>query len=177
MTIGVLALQGDFHEHLESLQHYDVEGVQVRNKSDLAQVDALIMPGGESTTMSKLLLSTGLDKDIIRRAKGGMPIWGTCAGVILLAKNQLGLLDIAVERNSYGRQIDSFKADLSLNRGEIKAFFIRAPKITKLGRWEQVIIEYKGDPVMIQRKNILASTFHSELKYPNLVLEYFLKMI
>ncbi len=196
MIIGVLALQGDFKEHLRSMTQHGVSGVEVRNPSDLEQVQALIMPGGESTTMAKLLVSSGLDKKIVQRAKEGMPIWGTCAGAILLAKHvispvpletNLGLMDITVERNSYGRQTESFQAEIDFvdvpirkfvnkDLGRPSVFFIRAPRITKVGKGVKVLATYKGDPVLVRQRNILASTFHSELIGVNDVLKYFVQM-
>jgi 5'-phosphate synthase pdxT subunit len=183
MTIGVLALQGDFKEHLRSLAEHGVQGMEIRSIADLQKVDALILPGGESTTMAKLLLSTGLDKAIRGRVQKGMPIWGTCAGAILLAKNvisplpletTLGLLDMTIERNSYGRQAESFIGEIQFVDSHGKAFhdkashrsdvfFIRSPRIIKLGRGIKVLARYKRDPVLVQKAHILASTFHSEL--------------
>ncbi len=217
MTIGVLSLQGDFKEHLRSIAEHGLLGMEVRNPHDLEQVQALIMPGGESTTMAKLLISSGLDKKIVQRANEGLPIWGTCAGAILLAKHvispvvletNLGLIDITVERNSYGRQTESFQAEINFTDAPIRkfvdsdvweqnqktklfiqekavskdlgrpsVFFIRAPRITKVGRGVKVLATHKGDPVLIRQKNILASTFHSELSGKNVVLEYFFILI
>jgi 5'-phosphate synthase pdxT subunit len=182
--VGVLALQGDFKEHLESLKQHRVKGIEIRTKEDLRQVDALILPGGESTTIAKLLLSTGLDQAIVQRVKEGMPVWGTCAGAILLAKkvitnvpleSELKLIDVEIERNSYGRQSDSFITSLDLGGKTFDAFFIRAPRITKMGKGVKVILEYKKDPVMVRSKNILLSTFHPELSSSNPVLQYFLQ--
>jgi len=185
--VGVLALQGDFKEHLASLERHGVNGLEVRTKDDLRKVEALILPGGESTTISKLLVSTGLDEAIINRIKQGMPVWGTCAGAILLSKNvitpvpletSLQLIDVEMERNSYGRQSESFIADLKLQEGEsFQASFIRAPRVTKVGRGVKVLMEYKKDPVLLRSRNVLISTFHSELFYPNRVLEFFLKEV
>ena len=184
MFIGVLALQGDFKEHLRSLVEHGAQGLEVRTTEDLKKVDALILPGGESTTMAKLLLSTGLDKAIRVRVQKGMPIWGTCAGAILLAKNvisplpletRLGLLDMTIERNSYGRQAESFAKEIEFvesHRSEV--FFIRSPRIIKIGRGIKVLARYKRDPVLVQKGHILASTFHSELGTHNHVLEMFL---
>jgi 5'-phosphate synthase pdxT subunit len=184
MVVGVLALQGDFKEHLNSLERYQMKGMEVRNKVDLQKVDALIMPGGESTTISKLLVSTGLGDDIISRVKGGMPVWGTCAGGILLAKRVLSnvpletnlkLIDLEIERNSYGTQADSFVASFDFADEHCLAFFIRAPRITSVGKGVKVLLEYKKDPILVQSKNVLISTFHSELSSSNPVLKYFLQ--
>jgi 5'-phosphate synthase pdxT subunit len=182
--IGVLALQGDFKEHLASLEKLKVHALEIRTKEDLQKVEALIMPGGESTTIAKLLLSTGLDQAIVQRVKEGMPVWGTCAGAILLAKKvitnvpletQLKLIDVEIERNSYGRQSDSFITSLDLEGETFDAFFIRAPRITKIGKGVKMILEYKKDPVLVRSKNILLSTFHPELSSSNPVLQYFLQ--
>lgn len=224
LVIGVLSVQGDFKEHLESLYRYGVEGLEVRTKEDLKKVDALILPGGESTTIAKLLLSTGLDEEIRARSKKGMPVWGTCAGAILLAKSvissvpletTLGLIDIEAERNSYGRQAESFSTEIEFQGKKSEVFFIRAPRIKIMqnvkfkmkndsrreqvrdssarleyepqSEWKknkarndarvQILLKYKGDPVLVRSKNVLVSTFHSELGYRNVVLEYFLEMI
>lgn len=183
MVIGILALQGDFREHLESLKRYKVKALEVRTKEDLKKVDGLILPGGESTAIAKQLVSTGLDEAICERVKKKMPVWGTCAGAILLAKNvvspvplstQLRLIDVTIERNSYGRQTESFKASLSLHGKAFDGYFIRAPRITKVGKGVKVLMKWKGDPVLLQSGSVLISTFHSELRHPNLVLEYFL---
>lgn len=184
MKIGVLALQGDFKEHLASLARYHVQGLEVRTPEDLKQVDALILPGGESTTMAKLMLSTGLDSAIRARVKAGMPVWGTCAGAILLAKKvhsqvpldaHLSLIDIEIERNSYGRQTESFAVELTFGKQKINAFFIRAPRILSTGRWVEVLAKHKGDPVLVKTKKVLVSTFHTELSSPNPLLELFLR--
>lgn len=184
MFIGVLALQGDFKEHLTSLEGYQVNGMEVRNKEDLAKVNALIMPGGESTSISKLLVSTGLGEEIISRVKGGMPVWGTCAGGILLAKKVLSyvplemhlkLIDLEIERNSYGTQTDSFVASFDFADEHCLAFFIRAPRIISVGKGVKILLEYKKDPILVRSKNILISTFHSELSSSNPVLKYFLQ--
>lgn len=181
--IGVLALQGDFREHLESLQRLKIEAREIRSKDDLKQVDALIMPGGESTVMAKLLVSSGLDEAIKSRIKSGMPVWGTCAGAILLAKNiisdiplETGIkaMDMEIERNSYGRQADSFILPMEFSGKPFQAFFVRAPRITKIGRGIKVLMEYKKDPILVRSKNILVSTFHPELSLKNPVLEYFI---
>jgi len=183
--IGVLALQGDFSDHLLSLEKHGVEGMEVRTKVDLSKVDALIFPGGESTTISQLMNSSGLDKAIISRSKEGMPLWGTCAGAILLAKKvykkgaletHLGLLDIEIERNSYGRQTESFSATIEIDGNGTEVLFIRAPRILKTGRWVKTLASYKKDPVMVRTKKILATCFHSELRYPDPILIYFLLM-
>lgn len=185
-TVGVLALQGDFAQHLASLQHMGVEGFEVREKADLKRVSGLILPGGESTTIAKLLKSTGLDLAVQQRVKAGMPVWGTCAGAILLAKKvdslipletQLSLIDVDITRNAYGRQTESFRQRLSFAGEKFPAFFIRAPKITRLGRGVKVLVEDRGNPVCVQQKQVMISTFHSELEGENPVLKSFLMMV
>ncbi|MGE3278521.1 MAG: pyridoxal 5'-phosphate synthase glutaminase subunit PdxT [Candidatus Altimarinota bacterium] len=185
MMVGVLSLQGDFKEHLASLEQHGMKGLEVRTKDDLRRVDALILPGGESTTISKLLVSTGLDEAIVDRVQKGMPVWGTCAGAILLSKKvitnvpldtHLKLIDVEMERNSYGRQTESFITALEWDQDSFQAFFIRAPRVRKVGRGVKVLLEYKNDPVLLRSKNVLISTFHTELFFPNRVLEYFVRM-
>lgn len=185
-TVGVLALQGDFAQHVHSLEQQGVEVVLVKLPTDLKDLDGLIIPGGESTTIAKLLKSTKLDEAIKSRIKTGMAVWGTCAGAILMAKTvhskvpldaQLGVMDVEIERNAYGRQKDSFLTQLKLNGNSFEAFFIRAPRVLTCGRWEKVLLEHKGDPVMVQRKKLLLTTFHSELSENDPVLSYFLGLL
>ncbi|MEK6943241.1 MAG: pyridoxal 5'-phosphate synthase glutaminase subunit PdxT [Nanoarchaeota archaeon] len=185
MKIGVLALQGDFKDHIKILNKLNVDAVEVRLPEDLSKADGLIIPGGESTTIGKLLLSSGLMAAIIKRCKKGMPIYGTCAGAILLAKKiegnsqpSLRLLDISVRRNDYGRQIDSFETELNLkNIGKVHGIFIRAPIISKVGKDVEVLGKEKNNPVLVQQDNLLASTFHPELAGDKRVHEYFVRMI
>ncbi len=175
-TVGVLALQGDFEAHRKALERAGARAVEVRTKDQLAHVDGLIIPGGESTTMLKLLDIEGLTDDV--RAFGEKkPIYGTCAGAILLAREvthppgtryepqqSLGLMDISVERNAYGRQIDSRIAKIPVNGGgEMEAVFIRAPIIRKIGKDARVIAEYQGDPVWVEQGRHMVTTFHPEL--------------
>jgi 5'-phosphate synthase pdxT subunit len=185
MIVGVLALQGDFEEHIVSLENHKVKSKEIRTIAELKEVDALILPGGESTVIAKLMKSSGLDEAIISRVQDGMPVWGTCSGAILLANQvkspvlldtQLSLLDIDIERNAYGRQSDSFKTNLEVPGGSQKVYFIRAPKIHRKGKGIKVLSKYKTDPVMLRSKNVLVTTFHSELTESNRVLEYFLGM-
>lgn len=184
MTVGVLALQGDFKEHMQSLARLHVQSAEVRTIEDLQKVDALILPGGESTTIAKLLLSTGLDSAISQRIQEGMPVWGTCAGAILLAKKihslvpldtSIGVFDGEIERNSYGRQTESFITDLNSEIGSIDAAFIRAPKILSFAQESEVLASYQNDPVLVQQNKVLISTFHSEVFASDPVLSYFLK--
>ncbi len=190
MTIGVLALQGDFHEHrvmIENIEGHEV--TEVRTIEDLNQVQGLIIPGGESTTIGKLLKKTGLDQAIIERAKSGMPVYGTCAGAIIVAKSitgaqqahHLALIDIEIQRNAYGRQLDSFITDLEVDPKvsdrPVKSVFIRAPIITQIGVNVQVLAKYEEDPVLVQEGNILVSSFHPELTKDDSIHRYFLKIV
>ena len=188
-TIGVLALQGDYKAHAKQLKMLGVKAVEVRLPKDLEGLDALILPGGESTTMDKLIDRFGLRQPLTDFCKS-KPVWGTCAGMIMLSKkvedNQsnvtpLGILDIDVLRNGYGRQLFSFvdKVDVNLGNGTSKlaATFIRAPKITRLGKDVKVLGKFQSDPVLILQKNILASSFHTELSEDTTLLNYFLTMV
>jgi len=169
--IGVLALQGDFEAHEKALARAGAEPVQLRSAADLQQVDGLIIPGGESTTMMKLLEEEKL-LDPLRDFGLEHPIFGTCAGAILLASEvtrpsqpSLGLMDIDVERNAYGRQLDSRIAHLRPEGtgAELEAVFIRAPKIRRVGRDAKVLAQYEGDPVLVEQGRHLVATFHPEL--------------
>jgi len=195
MKVGVLSLQGDFREHLQALKKLGVAGKGVRTVEDLEGVDGLIIPGGESTTIFNLMEQSGLYSEIKRRGAKGLAIYGTCAGAILLAKeivrdnynynynynylgNPLGLIDISIKRNAYGRQVDSFEAELKIKGlGAFRAIFIRAPKIVRVGPQVEVLAEHDSLPVMAQQKNILVSSFHPELTDDLRVHEYFLKLI
>jgi 5'-phosphate synthase pdxT subunit len=174
-TVGVLALQGAFAVHEQRLRESGVAARQVRTPDDLARVDALVMPGGESTTMSKLLTTSGLFDVVASRIDGGMPVFGTCAGMILLATDVLdgrpdqrsfGVIDIAVRRNGYGRQIDSFEADLdvpSVGDRPFHGVFIRAPKVERVGDGVEVLSEHDGVPVLLRRGRVSVASFHPEL--------------
>jgi 5'-phosphate synthase pdxT subunit len=184
--IGVLALQGAFERHQRVFQKLGVDAVQVRMPADLAEVDALVMPGGESTTMSQLLESSELFEPISLRIKQGLPVFGTCAGMILLSKkildgrdDQLSFeaIDIDVQRNAYGRQIDSFEAEIKIDSldNSFNAVFIRAPRIVSLGSDVQALA-YCGDDVVLARQdNILVASFHPELANDVRLHELFLK--
>lgn len=172
--IGVLALQGDFLEHYQILKKIkSIQPVYVKNISNLADLSGLIIPGGESTTIGKLLNLSKLDKAIKKLAKNGLGIYGTCAGCVLLANKvdspySLKLIDIEVKRNAYGRQLDSFSTSMGL--------FIRAPKIVKiLSKKVQILKKYKHDIILAQQNNILAGTFHPELTKNTKIHEYFIK--
>jgi len=174
-TVGVLALQGAFAVHEQRLRECGVRARQVRTPDDLARVDALVMPGGESTTMSKLLTTSGLFDVLASRIEGGMAVFGTCAGMILLATDVLdgrpdqrsfGAIDIAVRRNGYGRQVDSFEADLDVPSAGDRPFhgvFIRAPKVERVGPDVEVLAEYQGVPVLLRRGRVSVASFHPEL--------------
>jgi 5'-phosphate synthase pdxT subunit len=172
--IGVLALQGAFGSHQQRLAELGVATRQVRTPHDLAGVDALVMPGGESTTMSKLLLSSGLFDPIDERIRAGMPVFGTCAGMILLATEVLdgrpdqrsfGAIDLTVQRNGYGRQLDSFETDLVVSSiaGTFHGVFIRAPKVVRVGESVEVLAEHEGVPVLARSGPITVASFHPEL--------------
>jgi len=181
--VGVLALQGDFEKHERALQRAGAEAVQVRTAEELASVDALVIPGGESTTMLKLLDIMEL-KEPLREFVENKPVFGTCAGAILLAKDVLnpsqesfGALDLTVERNAYGRQIDSRVAKIPYNGGEMEAVFIRAPIIRRTGPGVKVLAEYAGDPVLVEQGRHLVATFHPELTEDTQVHKLFLSKI
>ena len=172
-TIGVLALQGAFREHCQRLRSIGVATREVRLPVHLDGLDGLVIPGGESTTIARLLQRFGLQDPLREQAKAGFPIWGTCAGAILLGdavpgldRPPLGLLPIAVERNAYGRQVDSFETDLdvpALGAKPFHAVFIRAPRIAGLGTGVEVLARHEDDPVIVRRGPLLATTFHPEL--------------
>lgn len=169
-TVGVLALQGDFEAHRKALERAGAKALEVRTADQLAQCDGLIIPGGESSTMLKLLEIEGLT-DAVRDFGNRKPIYGTCAGAILLAHEvthppqaSLDLMDISVERNGYGRQVDSRIAKVPVNDGgEFEAVFIRAPIIRKVGGGANVLASYQGDPVWVEQGRHMVTTFHPEL--------------
>jgi pyridoxal 5'-phosphate synthase pdxT subunit len=184
--VGVLALQGDFEAHERALKRAGAEVVQVRTPDDLNRVQGLIIPGGESTTMMKLLDETGMKQPLLDFA-GQKPVFGTCAGAILVAKEvtnpvqeALGVMDIDVERNAYGRQLDSRIANIDpagLSGGEMEAVFIRAPVIRRVGKAVNVLARYNGDPVLVEQGKHMVSTFHPELTSDARVHELFLSKI
>ena len=185
LIIGVLGLQGDFREHLRVLERLGVSAKDVRKPGDLEGLDGLILPGGESTTIARLLKESGLWDELRERGQSGLPLYGTCAGLILLAKEiledrpkGLGLLDITVDRNAYGRQVDSFEADIEIRGiGPFHAVFIRAPKVIRWGPDVDVLAEYDDSPVLLRQGRILASSFHPELTDDTRVHEYFLQLV
>ena len=173
MKIGVLALQGDFREHLDTLADIGVEGVAVRMPSDLDGVSGLILPGGESTTMRRLIERWGLGQPILDLAGRGAPLFGTCAGMIVVARDIAGeppilpLLDITVQRNAFGRQLDSFEADLSvpvLGEKPVHGVFIRAPVVERTGPDVDILSRLDdGRIVAVRERNVIATAFHPEL--------------
>jgi 5'-phosphate synthase pdxT subunit len=184
--VGVLALQGDFREHLTALRACEVEGVPVRLASDLEAVDALILPGGESTTMAHLM-DPALKQSIQQRAAAGMPVMGTCAGMILMAREiqdgrpdqePLKLIDIGVRRNAYGRQIDSFEADVASPAigGSAPAVFIRAPQVTQHSPDVEELARHGDQTVAVKQGNRLALAFHPELTPDRRWHQYFLSL-
>jgi 5'-phosphate synthase pdxT subunit len=171
-AVGVLALQGDFREHLKVLSDIGVDGTPVRIESELTQVDALIIPGGESTTIGKLADRFGLIEPLRERIDAGMPVYGTCAGMIFLAssvtegeQHLLGVLDVVVARNAWGRQNESFEEEVEIAGFDrpFPAVFIRAPWVAKLGDEVEVLATISGHPVMVRQGSILATSFHPEL--------------
>jgi pyridoxal 5'-phosphate synthase pdxT subunit len=190
MTVGILALQGDFREHERTLRGIGAPTLQVRLPKHLEQVDRLIIPGGESTTIGKLLVLYNLLEPIRERARRGMPLWGTCAGAILMAKQiaegrpegqpALALMDIVARRNAFGRQLDSFETDLAIPQiGEepLRAVFIRAPALESLGAAVTVLAQLAdGRIVAAQQARLLATAFHPELTGDDRLHRYFLEL-
>ena len=188
MKIGVLALQGDFDRHAKALARCGVEAVEVRKPEQLADVDGLIMPGGESTTLLKLMDEWGFVPALQKFHAGGRPIFGTCAGLILLARDvegpkqaSLGFIDLAVERNAYGRQRESFEArgtaTLEGRATPVEMVFIRAPRIRRVGAGVETLARHGDEPVMARQGSILVATFHPELTDDPTVHEYFCDMV
>jgi 5'-phosphate synthase pdxT subunit len=172
MKAGVLALQGDFHEHAAILEDLGATPVLVRTADELAEVDCLAIPGGESTTMGRLARIHGLVEPVRDRAQAGMPLLGTCAGMIVMAREVeggeplLSLMDIRVTRNAYGRQLDSFEAEVerhALGGGPLRGVFIRAPIVDRLGEDVEVLAEHEGSPVAVAQGRLIAAAFHPEL--------------
>ncbi len=186
LVVGVLALQGAFSRHQDALTELGVATQQVRTPQDLEAVNALVMPGGESTTMSQLLESSEIFEPLAKRVEEGMAVFGTCAGMILLAKKIIdgrddqtpfGAIDIEVQRNAYGRQVDSFEADIDVDslKSPFHAVFIRAPRIASLGSQVKVLAYCGEDVVLAQQNNILVASFHPELTNDIRLHELFLK--
>ena len=181
-VVGVLSLQGAFAAHIECVESLGVSALEVRTPEQLQNVDALVMPGGESSTMSQLLLSSGLFEAIAQRLAEGMPTFGTCAGMILLASEVLdgrsdqrsfGAIDISVRRNAFGRQIDSFESEIETPFGDFRGVFIRAPRIERVGTDVEVIGRLGNEPVLVRQGNVLAASFHPELSGDARLHDYF----
>ncbi len=188
MLIGVLALQGAFREHEYMIRACgDIETRQIRLPGQLEGIDGLIIPGGESTTMGKLMADYGFLDPIRERAGQGLPVFGTCAGLIMLARDingsnqpRIGLMDMLVERNAFGRQVDSFEDDIEvpcLGAEPFRAVFIRAPYIMKVGAGVEVLAEYGGRIVAAREGRLLAAAFHPELTSDKRMHEYFLNIV
>lgn len=184
VKIGVLALQGAFAAHAECLQAVGVETLEVRNTGDLDRVGALLMPGGESSTMSHLLLTSGLFGPVGERIASGMPVFGTCAGMILLASEVLdgrpdqvnfSAIDISVRRNAFGRQVDSFERAVDTPMGDFLGVFIRAPRIERVGEGVEIVGSLGDEPVLVRRDNVLAASFHPELTGDARLHRYFVE--
>ena len=188
LTVGVLALQGDVREHLAALDQLGVRGVAVRRASELEHVDALILPGGESTTMSRLLDVFDLRETLERRLHDGMPAYGSCAGMILLAtkildgrpdQEPLHALDITVRRNAFGRQVDSFEGQLDITgiEGAVPGVFIRAPWVEEVGADVEVLAWVAKHPVAVRQGPVLATSFHPEISGDIRVHRYFVDLV
>ena len=185
MQVGVLALQGAFAAHSDCLTSIGVQSIEVRTPEQLHSVDALLMPGGESSTMSQLLESSGLFDPISARIAAGMPVFGTCAGMILLASEILdgrsdqrsfSAIDISVRRNAFGRQVDSFEGAINSSIGDFHGVFIRAPRIERVGDEVEVLGSIHNEPVLVRQGNVLAASFHPELSNDARLHEYFISI-
>ncbi|MCI0634131.1 MAG: pyridoxal 5'-phosphate synthase glutaminase subunit PdxT [Actinobacteria bacterium] len=182
MKAGVLALQGDFREHARAFAELGASPIEVRTPEDLSRVDCLAIPGGESTTISKLARSAELVEPVIERANAGMPILGTCAGMIVMAERVIGLeplfplVDMAVERNAYGRQVDSFEADLDVEGVDhpVRGVFIRAPIVRDIGPEVRVLARHEDAPVVLEQGKLVVASFHPELVGETRLHEYLL---
>ena len=194
MRVGVLALQGDFREHISALTHCDVKATEVRRVSELEKIDALIIPGGESTTIVSLAKTFEMFEPIKERIASGMPTYGSCAGMIMLAdhivaakegQETFGGINITVRRNAFGRQVDSFESDISapeISSSPIRAVFIRAPWVEKVGENVHVLANYKGSDgldhvVAVRQGHLLATAFHPEITDDFSVHQYFLQEV
>jgi pyridoxal 5'-phosphate synthase pdxT subunit len=176
-SIGVLALQGGFEAHAKVLARLDITAREVRTPADLEGLDALIIPGGESTTIGLGIEREGLAQPLIDFAQSGKPVLGTCAGMITLDRDHLGVLDIGVRRNAFGRQLASFETQLSFDGATIDAVFIRAPWVEDFGEDVEVLAEVEGHPVAVRQGNILAVAFHPELSEETVLHEWLLDRV
>ena len=166
MVVGVLAIQGDFEAHSKIVEALGAEAREVRTPGHLDGLDALIIPGGESTTMTLGIAREGLEEPLREFVRSGKPTLGTCAGLIMLDREHLGLLDVTARRNAFGRQRQSFEADLDVkdfNGGPLRAVFIRAPWVEETGEGVEVLAEIDGHPVAVRQDNVLAVAFHPEI--------------
>ena len=189
MKVGVLALQGDVREHISSLIACGVEAIPVRRESEIQTIDALVLPGGESTTIAQLSEVFGIYDLLKQRISSGMPVYGSCAGMILLAteildakvgQKSFGGLDISVRRNAFGRQVDSFESDIEFADGSselIRAVFIRAPWVEKVGDAVQVLASIDSHPVAVRSRTALATSFHPELTRDHRIHRYFIEHV
>ena len=194
MRVGVLALQGDFREHINALTHCQVEAVEIRRVSELEKIDALIIPGGESTTIVSFAKTFEIFEPIKKRIASGMPTYGSCAGMIMLAdhivaakdgQETFGGIDITVRRNAFGRQVDSFESDIlapAISGSPIRAVFIRAPWVEKVGKNVEVLASYEGSDgvahaVAVRQDHLLATAFHPEITDDYSVHRYFLEKV
>ena len=187
MNIGVLSFQGGVSEHLKQIKQLGANGIEVKTEADLNNIDAIILPGGESTTMGKLLNITGMMEPLRDKIKAGLPTWGTCAGMILLAKEienddrrHIALMDITVKRNAFGSQIDSFttkKVIKEVSPKELELVFIRAPYITEIKDNVKVFCTVDNNIVGVKQENMIATSFHPELTNDTTFLKYFLEKV
>ena len=189
MKVGVLALQGDVREHIDSLLSCEIDAVPVRRASEIESIDALVLPGGESTTIAQLAEVFGIFDLIKNKINSGMPVYGSCAGMILLAdqildakqgQKSFGGLDITVRRNAFGRQVDSFESDIAFDDGSdqlIRAVFIRAPWVEKVSDTVQVLASIDSHPVAVRSKTALATSFHPEITGDNRIHRYFIEQV
>jgi 5'-phosphate synthase pdxT subunit len=188
MKVGVLGLQGDVREHVRAVESAGAHAIVVKRPHEVDFVDGLVIPGGESTTIGKLLDRFGLLEPIAQRASAGMPLYGTCAGLILMARDVVGaedvphklaVLDVAVRRNAYGRQVDSFETDLEVAGldGAFRAVFIRAPAIERAHDRVEVLARHDGAPVLVRQGRLLASSFHPEMTGDARIHELFVDMV
>lgn len=186
MVIGVSGIQGDFREHKWMIEKLGIETYVVRTPEDLEKVDGLIIPGGESTTMIRIMKRIGLFDALKEKILKGFPVYGTCAGLIVLAKEienypqeSLGVIDIKVRRNAYGRQVDSFEEYIEINGFDrpFKAIFIRAPRVEAWGEWVETLAFLDNHPIMLRQNNVLVTSFHPELTDDTRIHEYFVQMV
>jgi 5'-phosphate synthase pdxT subunit len=176
LRIGVLAVQGDVREHARMLRRLGAEPVEVRKADELEGLDGLVIPGGESTAIGRLIRVYGLEEALRRFER---PVFGTCAGMILLGRDHLGCVDVAVSRNAYGRQVASFEADLDLEDHAVplRGVFIRAPRVADVGPGVEVLAELDGEPVLLRDGRFLVASFHPELTDDTRVHELFLELV